>query len=107
MTRPPERRPAHDTIDNIADWLLESPRNLFEGIASFDEFAWRLVAAGIPFLRVTLHTATTRDQPDLAFGADRPGFDLKAFAGLPRGGPRPLAGRSWSSCQGVREGPAG
>jgi hypothetical protein len=25
MTRPPERRPAHDTIDNIADWLLDLP----------------------------------------------------------------------------------
>jgi hypothetical protein len=62
MTRPPERRPAHDTIDNIADWLLESPRHLSEGIASFDEFAWRLVAAGMPLLRVTLHTATLHPQ---------------------------------------------
>jgi adenylate cyclase len=62
MTRPPERRPAHDTIDNIADWLLESPRQLSEGIASFDEFAWRLVAAGMSLLRVTLHTATLHPQ---------------------------------------------
>jgi adenylate cyclase len=62
MTRPPERRPAHDTMDNIADWLLESPRQLSEGIASFDEFAWRLVAAGMPLLRVTLHTATLHPQ---------------------------------------------
>jgi adenylate cyclase len=62
MTRPPERRPAHDTIDNIADWLLESPRQLSEGIASFDEFAWRLVAAGMPLLRVTLHTGTLHPQ---------------------------------------------
>jgi hypothetical protein len=44
MTRPPEQRPVHDTIDNIADWLLGSPRQLSEGIASFDEFAWRLLA---------------------------------------------------------------
>ena len=43
MTRPPKRRPVHDTIDNIADWLLEW-RQLSEGIASFDEFAWRLVS---------------------------------------------------------------
>ncbi|HEY2538180.1 MAG TPA: adenylate/guanylate cyclase domain-containing protein [Stellaceae bacterium] len=62
MTRPPERRPAHDTIDNIADWLLEPPRQLSEGLASFDEFAWRLVAAGMPLLRVTLHTATLHPQ---------------------------------------------
>src|SRR4029077_18067370 len=53
---------AHDTIDNIADWLLESPRQLSEGIPSFDEFAWRLVAAGMPLLRVTLHTATLHPQ---------------------------------------------
>jgi adenylate cyclase len=61
MTRPPEQRPAHDTIDNIADWLLEW-RQLSEGIAGFDEFAWRLVAAGMPLLRVTLHTATLHPQ---------------------------------------------
>jgi adenylate cyclase len=61
MTRPPERRPVRDTIDNIADWLLEW-RQLSEGIASFDEFAWRLVAAGMPLLRVTLHTATLHPQ---------------------------------------------
>jgi adenylate cyclase len=61
MTRPPERRPVHDTLDNIADWLLEW-RELSEGIVSFDEFAWRLVAAGMPLLRVTLHTATLHPQ---------------------------------------------
>jgi adenylate cyclase len=61
MTRPPERRPVRDTIDNIADWLLEW-RQLSEGIASFDEFAWRLVAAGMPLIRVTLHTATLHPQ---------------------------------------------
>ena len=61
MTRPPERRPVHDTIDNIADWLLEW-RQISEGIGSFDEFAWRLVAAGMPLLRVTLHTATLHPQ---------------------------------------------
>jgi len=31
-------------------------------MASFDEFAWRLVAAGMPLLRVTLHTATLHPQ---------------------------------------------
>jgi len=61
MTRPPKRRPVHEAIDNIADWLLEWSQ-LSEGIASFDEFAWRLVAAGMPLLRVTLHTATLHPQ---------------------------------------------
>ena len=62
MTRPPERRPALNSIDNIADWLLEPPRQLSEGLASFDEFAWRLVAAEMPLLRATLHTATLHPQ---------------------------------------------
>jgi adenylate cyclase len=62
MTRPPEKRPVCDTIDNIAEWLLTPPTNLSEGIASFDEFAWRLVAAGMPLLRVTHHTGTLHPQ---------------------------------------------
>jgi adenylate cyclase len=62
MTRRPEQRPFHDTIDNIADWLLGSPRELSDGVASFDEFAWRLFAAEMPLLRVTLHTATLHPQ---------------------------------------------
>lgn len=62
MTRSPERRPAYDMMDNIADWLLESPRQISEGIAGFDEFAWRLVAAGMPLLRVTIHTPTLHPQ---------------------------------------------
>jgi len=62
MKRTPEERPAHDTIDNIAEWLLEPPRELAEGMVNFDEFAWRLVAAQMPLLRVTLHTATLHPQ---------------------------------------------
>jgi adenylate cyclase len=62
MKRTPEERPAHDTIDNIAEWLLEPPRELAEGMVNFDEFAWRLAAAQMPLLRVTLHTATLHPQ---------------------------------------------
>ncbi len=62
MTRPPEERPVHDTIDDIAEWLLEPPRQIAEGILTFDEFAWRLLAAGIPLLRATFHTATLHPQ---------------------------------------------
>ena len=62
MTRPPEERPAHDTIDNIAEWLLEPPADVSEGILTFDEFAWRLLAAGMPLLRATFHTATLHPQ---------------------------------------------
>jgi adenylate cyclase len=61
-TRPPEERPAHDTIDNIAEWLITPPRQLGDGIVFFDEFAWRLLAAGMPLLRVTLHGPTLHPQ---------------------------------------------
>ena len=62
MTRPPEERPAHDTIDAIAEWMLEPTADVSEGILTFDEFAWRLVAAGMPLLRATFHTATLHPQ---------------------------------------------
>ncbi|HVH78507.1 MAG TPA: adenylate/guanylate cyclase domain-containing protein [Stellaceae bacterium] len=62
MTRPAAERPVHDTIDNIAEWLLKPPRELDEGIATFDEFVWRLVAAEMPLLRVTFHTGTLHPQ---------------------------------------------
>jgi adenylate cyclase len=62
MERTPEERPAHDTIDNIAEWLLKPPPQLAEGWVNFDEFAWRLVAAQMPLLRVTLHAATLHPQ---------------------------------------------
>jgi len=62
MTRPPAERPVLDTIDNIAEWLLEPPARLDEGIATFDELAWRLIAARMPLLRVTHHTGTLHPQ---------------------------------------------
>jgi adenylate cyclase len=62
MICPPEQRPVHDTIDNIAEWLVEPPRQIAEGILTFDEFAWRMVAAGMPLLRTTFHTATLHPQ---------------------------------------------
>lgn len=61
-TRPPAERPVHDTVDGIAEWLLKPPRQLIDGMATFDEFAWRLVAAGMPLLRVTFHTGTLHPQ---------------------------------------------
>src|SRR5580704_8714993 len=59
VTRPVEERPTHDTIDNIAEWLVGPVPKIEEGTASFDEFAWRLLATGMPLLRVTFHTGTT------------------------------------------------
>ena len=62
VTRPAGERPAHDTIDNIAEWLVGPVPKIEEGTASFDEFAWRLLAAGIPLLRVTVHIGTIHPQ---------------------------------------------
>jgi adenylate cyclase len=62
VTRPPEDRPTHDTIDDIAEWLVGPARRVATGTASFDEFAWRLVAAGVKLLRVTLHVGTIHPQ---------------------------------------------
>ncbi len=62
VNRPPETRPVHDTVDNIADWLVGPAPRIKDGTASFDEFAWRLVAAGMPLLRVTVHIGTIHPQ---------------------------------------------
>jgi adenylate cyclase len=62
VTRPPEDRPARDSIDEIAEWLVGPARRIDSGTASFDEFAWRLLAAGLPLLRVTLHVGTIHPQ---------------------------------------------
>ena len=56
--RPPAERPTHDTIEAIAERLTAPPNHLPSGVPLFDEFAWSLVAAGIPVLRVTLHVGT-------------------------------------------------
>jgi adenylate cyclase len=62
VARAPEDRPARDTVDEIAEWLVGPARHIVPGVASFDEFAWRLLAAGLPLLRVTLHVGTIRPQ---------------------------------------------
>jgi adenylate cyclase len=62
VSRQPEERPTHDTIDEIAEWLVGPGRRVASGTASFDELAWRLVAAGMPLLRMTLHVGTIHPQ---------------------------------------------
>ncbi|HVC54930.1 MAG TPA: adenylate/guanylate cyclase domain-containing protein [Stellaceae bacterium] len=62
VERPVEQRPTQDTIDDIAEWLVGPARRIADGTASFDEFAWRLVAAGLPLLRITLHVGTLHPQ---------------------------------------------
>jgi adenylate cyclase len=60
--RPPGERPAHDSLDAIAEWLVGPARRIASGVRALDEFAWRMLAAGLPLLRVTLHTSTLHPQ---------------------------------------------
>jgi adenylate cyclase len=60
--RPTGERPAHDNLDAIAEWLVGPARGIASGVRALDEFAWRLLAAGLPLLRVTLHASILHPQ---------------------------------------------
>ena len=60
--RPPEERPSHDSLEAIAEWLVGPARRHARGLHVFDEFAWRMLAAGLPLLRLTLHARTLHPQ---------------------------------------------
>jgi adenylate cyclase len=62
VERPAAERPAQDSLDAIVEWLVGPARQIVSGIRAFDEFAWRMLAAGLPLLRVTLHTSTLHPQ---------------------------------------------
>ena len=62
VERPAAERPAHETIDTILAWLADPVRHVPLLINGFDEFAWRLLAAGFPLLRTTLHVRTLHPQ---------------------------------------------
>jgi adenylate cyclase len=62
VERPPAERPAHDSLDAIAEWLVGPARQIASGVHAFDEFAWRMLATGMPLLRMTLHTSTLHPQ---------------------------------------------
>jgi adenylate cyclase len=62
IERPPSERPAHDSINGIADWMIGSARRITSGAAAIDELSWRLYAAGLPLLRVSLHVGTLHPQ---------------------------------------------
>jgi len=57
-----EERPTEATIESIAEGLTASPARIPSGVPIFDNFAWSLVAAGIPVLRLTLHAGTIHPQ---------------------------------------------
>jgi adenylate cyclase len=60
--RPPAQRPSHDSFEAIAEWLVGPARRHAGGLSAFDEFAWRMLAAGLPLLRITLHARTLHPQ---------------------------------------------
>lgn len=60
--RPVAERPVRDSVDRIAAWLVGPARRVVSGLQVFDEFCWRMVAAGFPLLRVTLHARVLHPQ---------------------------------------------
>jgi adenylate cyclase len=60
--RPVSERPSHDTVEAIAAWLIGPARLIGSAPQAFDEYAWRLHAAGLPVLRVTMHCGTLHPQ---------------------------------------------
>ena len=60
--RPVSERPNHDTLESIAAWLIGPARQIASAPQAIDEYAWRLYAAGLPVLRVTLHCGTLHPQ---------------------------------------------
>jgi adenylate cyclase len=62
VSRPPETRPTSDTIDNIRMWLAAAARTTPSLTRIVDEMAWRLLAAGLPVMRVTLSISTLHPQ---------------------------------------------
>ena len=71
--RPQAERPLHDSIDGIAQWLVGEARRSSPFLTqTFDELAWRLIAAGMPLLRASLHSGTLHPQfsaPPICGGA--------------------------------------
>jgi adenylate cyclase len=55
-------RPTHDTIGSIIEWLTGAARQGSSFARTIDELSWRLVAAGIPLLRVNLRGGTLHPQ---------------------------------------------
>lgn len=69
---PAAERPTHDTIDGIAEWLVGPALRISPSAAGFDQFCWRLRAAGLPVRRVQVNSGTLHPQfLGVAFAWDR------------------------------------
>ncbi len=62
VERPAAERPTHDSVGAIAEWLAGPALKAESGARTIDEFAWRMLAAGFPLLRLTLHSGTLHPQ---------------------------------------------
>src|SRR5439155_1086186 len=62
VERPAADRPLRDTVDAIADWLLGPALQVATGAQAVDEFAWRMLAAGFPLARLTVHSGMLHPQ---------------------------------------------
>jgi len=62
VERPLAERPQHDTVEAIIDWLAGPAQHVPLLVNEFDEFAWRMLAAGFPLLRATLQLRTLHPQ---------------------------------------------
>ena len=62
IERPVGERPKHDTVDGIIEWLAGPAQHIPSLGDEFDEFAWRMLAAGFPLLRATLQLRTIHPQ---------------------------------------------
>src|SRR5215467_1744974 len=60
--RPSNERPTAQTMSTIGEWLLGPARQIEHGLDAFDEFVWRLLATGLPIMRVSLHVAVVHPQ---------------------------------------------
>jgi adenylate cyclase len=59
---PPAERPRDQSTVAVAAWLVDEARRLPSAARFVDEFAWRMLATGLPLLRVTLHCGTLHPQ---------------------------------------------
>src|SRR5215472_3328488 len=62
VERPVAERPTRDSLAAIAEWLVGAALEIPSGLQAFDEFAWRMLATGLPLLRVTLHNGALHPQ---------------------------------------------
>lgn len=62
VERPAPERPARDTIGGIAEWLIGPALDVATGAQAIDELAWRILAAGFPLARLTLHSGVLHPQ---------------------------------------------